>query len=185
MFETLQKKGQECRDHVGDRSNCQRFVRCFNNLRVLFTCATGTSYSTKARACLPSNLVTDCNDLKDRIGRFNLILVQNSTKKNKHISIFNIDIAVNPNVNATEDEYPTIEADINALDMSSDKNITARDSATSAPKQFGCGSYCKNQGVCIIVSQSVTCQCPTGYSGIQCQITRMIKKTEIRIIFTI
>lgn len=61
--------GQECRDLAGDRSNCQRFVRCFNNLRVLFTCAQGMAYVPELKTCVPKESVKDCHDSKDRIGK--------------------------------------------------------------------------------------------------------------------
>lgn len=147
-FADTKSKRQECRDFVGDRSNCRRFVRCFHNLRVLFTCANGTAYAPKLKSCVDASTVKDCADTTDRV-----------------------EIIINTNVNATEDDYPTIEADINALESLSQKDVSAKDTSANTPKQFGCGSYCKNQGVCVIVAQSVTCECPTGYSGLQCQVT--------------
>jgi hypothetical protein len=71
MKNKLFSLGQECRDLVGDRSNCQRFVRCFQNLRVLFTCAKGTAYVPELRTCVPKESVKNCNDSKDRIGKLN------------------------------------------------------------------------------------------------------------------
>ena len=62
--------GQQCRDLAGDRSNCQRFIRCFHNLRVLFTCASGTAYVPELKTCVAKELVKDCNNSKDRIGSF-------------------------------------------------------------------------------------------------------------------
>ena len=61
--------GQECRDLVGDRSNCQRFIRCFQNLRVLFTCANGMAYVPELKTCVPKESVKNCDDPKDRIGK--------------------------------------------------------------------------------------------------------------------
>ncbi len=63
-------KGQQCRDYAGDRSNCQRFIRCFYNLRVLFTCASGTAYVPDLQTCVATELVNDCDDSKNRIGKF-------------------------------------------------------------------------------------------------------------------
>ncbi|CAF1211241.1 unnamed protein product [Rotaria sordida] len=147
----IKKKRQECRDYVGDRANCQRFVRCFHNLRVLFTCASGTVYEPKLKTCIEKELVTDCDDSKDRV-----------------------EIIISSNVTASDDDYPTIEADEDALNIISLKDITGKDSSTNVQKQFGCGSYCKNQGLCVIVAQAVTCQCQSGYTGHQCQITPLV-----------
>ena len=68
-------QGQQCRDLVGDRSNCQRFVRCFHNLRVLFTCAAGTAYVPDLKTCVEKDLVKNCNDSKDRIGKFDGLFI--------------------------------------------------------------------------------------------------------------
>ncbi|CAF0870390.1 unnamed protein product [Adineta ricciae] len=147
----IKSKRQQCRDMAGDRSNCQRFVRCFNNLRVLFTCAAGTAYVPELKECVDKEKVKNCDDSKDRI-----------------------DITITANATNIDEEYPTIEADANALDLSQQKGVSKRDAATSIPKQFGCQSYCQNQGVCVLVAQSVTCRCPTGYTGIQCQVTPIV-----------
>ncbi|CAF2582775.1 unnamed protein product [Rotaria sp. Silwood2] len=63
-------KRQQCRDFAGDRSNCQRFIRCFHNLRVVFTCASGTAYVPELKTCVAKELVTDCNDSVNRVGKF-------------------------------------------------------------------------------------------------------------------
>ena len=85
---------------------------------------------------------------------------------------FDLDIVISTNGTHSDDEYPTIIADINALEGPAQKDISVRGSAANTPKQFGCQSYCQNQGVCAIVSQSVTCQCLNGYTGVQCQVAR-------------
>lgn len=88
--------------------------------------------------------------------------------------MLDLDIVISKNVTQSEDDYPTIEADVNALEIPSYKGLSAKDSATNIPKQFGCQSYCQNQGVCVLVEQSVSCQCPNGYTGLQCQVARKI-----------
>ena len=67
-------KGPQCHDFAGDRSNCQRFIRCFHNLRVLFTCGSGTAYVPELQTCVGKELVTDCDDSKHRIGKFYSII---------------------------------------------------------------------------------------------------------------
>ena len=90
----------------------------------------------------------------------------------------NIDVVITTNVTQANDDYITIEADPNALESLSQKGISTKDAAANTPKQFGCGSYCQNRGVCVLAAQTVSCQCPNGYGGIQCQIARKIKKTS-------
>lgn len=41
-----------------------------------------------------------------------------------------------------------------------------------SPRQFGCSSYCYNQGVCVLEGQKITCRCPPGFLGVRCQVAR-------------
>ncbi|CAF1627731.1 unnamed protein product [Rotaria magnacalcarata] len=150
-FADVNSKRPECRDLVGDMSNCSRFVRCFRNVRVIFTCTSGTLYSPKSKSCVDKSLVNDCDDPKERV-----------------------EVSIKQDVNVTDDEYPTIEADVNALEILSEKDVSSKDITARTQKGFGCGSYCKNQGQCVIVSQTVSCECPTGYSGVQCQVAPVV-----------
>lgn len=96
-----------------------------------------------------------------------------------------LDIVITANGTHSEDDYPTIIADVNALEGPSQKDISVKGSAANTPKQFGCQSYCQNQGVCTIVAQSVNCQCLNGYTGVQCQVARKSQKRRIELIVSI
>jgi hypothetical protein len=52
------------------------------------------------------------------------------------------------------------------------KSLSSNDGIHIASRQFGCSSYCYNQGVCVLVGQAITCRCPTGFIGVRCQIAR-------------
>jgi len=97
---------------------------------------------------------------------------------NKKKSIlFNIEITISSNNNPNEiDEYPTIEADLNALDvLSMQKSLSPNNGISgTTPKQFGCSSFCYNQGICVLVGQKITCRCAPGFIGVRCQIARKI-----------
>ena len=123
------------------------------------------------KTCVPKESA-NCNDFRDRMGKFNDIHFM------KKITLLNIDLIITSNVTHSGEEYPTIEADINALEVPGQKDIAAKDVATNIPKQFGCQSYCQNQGVCVLAAQSVSCQCAGGYTGLQCQVARKIKTKE-------
>ena len=82
------------------------------------------------------------------------------------------EVTISANGTQSDDDYPTIVADLNALEGPTQKDISSKGGAANTPKQFGCGSYCQNQGVCVIVAQAVSCRCPNGYSGLQCQVAR-------------
>lgn len=87
-------------------------------------------------------------------------------------TFFSLEVTLTGNATQSDEEYPTIEADLNALEGPTQKDISGKGGAANTPKQFGCGSYCQNQGVCVLAAQSVSCRCPTGFSGIQCQVAR-------------
>ena len=70
------------------------------------------------------------------------------------------------------DDYPTIEADLNALEAPMQKSLSADLGPRITPRQFGCSSYCYNQGVCVLVGQKITCRCPPGFIGVRCQVSR-------------
>jgi hypothetical protein len=169
-------KGQECRDLAGDRGNCQRFIRCFHNLRVLFTCPNGTAYMPDIKTCVDKDLVKDCDDSKNRIGKY-LDILQESKNEN----LLYIEVTISSNGTQADSDYPTIEADMDALETPSQKIISTKGAAANTPKQFGCQSYCQNQGVCVLVAQAVSCRCPTGYSGVQCQVIRKMMKRSFTI----
>jgi hypothetical protein len=99
-------------------------------------------------------------------------------KQKTRLNSLNIDVVITTNVTASDDEYPTIEADDNALEAPSQKDVSTKISAVNTPKQFGCASYCQNRGVCVLAAQSVSCRCPTGYTGLRCQVARKIKKEK-------
>lgn len=42
------------------------------------------------------------------------------------------------------------------------------------PRQFGCSSFCYNQGACVLVGQAITCRCAPGFIGTRCQVARKI-----------
>lgn len=157
---------------VGDLTNCQRFVRCFHNLRVLFTCAAGTAYVPEMKTCVEKEQVKNCDDPKDRIGK------PRARRERTTIIVSFVEVIISANATDSSEEYPTIEADANALDLSAPKGVATKNSAANTPKQFGCQSYCQNQGVCVIVAQSVSCRCPTGYTGLQCQVARKFESTK-------
>ena len=73
------------------------------------------------------------------------------------------------------DDYPTIEADLNALEAPMQKSLSQHAPLAITPRQFGCSSYCYNQGICVLVGQKISCRCPTGFIGLRCQVARKIR----------
>lgn len=80
---------------------------------------------------------------------------------------------MNSNASSNEiDDYPTIEADLNSLDIPMQKSLS---STSATPRQFGCSSFCYNQGICVLVGQTITCRCAPGFIGTRCQVARKIQ----------
>jgi len=143
-------KRPPCRDFAGDLSNCQRFIRCFHNLRVIFSCPSGTAYVPELQTCVARELVIDCEDSKNRE---EVIITSNDDQDHT-------------------DDYPTIEADLNALEAPMQKSLSSDLGPRPSPRQFGCSSYCYNQGVCVLEGQKITCRCPPGFLGVRCQVAQ-------------
>jgi hypothetical protein len=86
---------------------------------------------------------------------------------------FIIEITISSNNTPDEnDDYPTIEADLNSLEVPMQKSFSSNLGASITPRQFGCSSFCYNQGVCILVGQKITCSCTPGFVGVRCQVAR-------------
>ena len=90
---------------------------------------------------------------------------------------FCLDITITPNALPDgEDDYPTIEADFNSLEVPMQKSLSSDSGISGTPRQFGCSSFCYNQGVCILSGQSISCRCSPGFIGTRCQVSRKNRK---------
>ncbi|CAF1195303.1 unnamed protein product [Didymodactylos carnosus] len=150
---------QKCEDFSPD-TDCTKFIRCFHNLRVKFTCADGTAWEKDLKTCVHKEWVESCNT-KAKIAN---------------------------EVDYTEDnsDLLTIEADEDALSnftLSRSLSDARASGPIVTPKQFGCPTYCSNGattnmcspnpclngGVCINVNPGFRCQCPTSFTGNRCE----------------
>ena len=105
--------------------------------------------------------------------------------QNQYLS-YSTEVTVSSNTNPSEqDDYPTIEADLNALEVPMQKSLSGDVGVSGTPRQFGCSSYCYNQGTCVLVGQRITCRCPAGFVGVRCQVARMMLNYQKRFIFNI
>ncbi|CAF0823533.1 unnamed protein product [Rotaria sordida] len=147
-------KRPQCHDFAGDRSNCQRFIRCFYNLRVVFTCASGTAYVPELQTCVAKELVTD------------LTISSNDTLDEN-------------------DDYPTIEADLDVLEAPMQKSLSPYVDISVTSRRFGCSSFCYNDGICVLVGQSITCRCQPGYIGVRCQVAQSAISTRQQVCGTL
>ncbi|CAF4568625.1 unnamed protein product [Rotaria magnacalcarata] len=131
-----------CEDFSADTGSCTKFIRCFYNIRIRFTCPSGTAWEESLRTCLSTEYVEKCQKInQQRV----LIDATNDT------DLFDTDL---------------FDADIDAL-----LNISMAETIAEAralgpmvtPKQYRC-SYC-NTGACAVVANTIKCYCGNS----QCQ----------------
>jgi hypothetical protein len=52
---------ESCEDFSPDQENCTKFIRCFYNLRIKFTCPPGTAWENSLKTCVWKEYVEACN----------------------------------------------------------------------------------------------------------------------------
>jgi hypothetical protein len=52
---------ETCEDFSADQENCSKFIRCFYNLRIKFTCPPGTAWENSLKTCVLKEYVEACN----------------------------------------------------------------------------------------------------------------------------
>ncbi|CAF2052537.1 unnamed protein product [Rotaria magnacalcarata] len=130
-----------CEDFSADTGSCTKFIRCFHNIRIRFTCPSGTAWEESLRTCLSTEYVEKCQ----KINQQRVLNATNDT------DLFDTDL---------------FDADIDAL-----LNISMAETIAEAralgpmvtPKQYRC-SYC-NTGACAVVANTIKCYCGNS----QCQ----------------
>ncbi len=103
----------------------------------------------------------------------------NNNKEKRKSILYLIEITISSNITPNEnDDYPTIEADLNAIEVPTQKSLSLDGAISITPRQFGCSSFCYNQGRCVLVGQKITCRCASGFIGVRCQVSRKIWKQK-------
>jgi hypothetical protein len=51
---------EKCEDFSADAENCTKFIRCFHNLRIKFTCGPGTAWENTLKTCVWKEYVESC-----------------------------------------------------------------------------------------------------------------------------
>ncbi|CAF1175475.1 unnamed protein product [Rotaria magnacalcarata] len=124
--------GQEtCKDYSPDPANCTKFIRCFHNLRIKFTCPPDTAWEDSLKTCVWKEYVEACN-------------VKNLANQR----------------NLDDSEMETYEADPHALDDIPVGRTLAEARALGplvTPKQYAC-TLC-NVGACGGTATTVQCYC--------------------------
>jgi hypothetical protein len=57
---------EECEDYVADEENCAKFIRCFGNIRIKFTCTPGTTWDDSIKTCVYAENVEGCQRVKQQ-----------------------------------------------------------------------------------------------------------------------
>ncbi|CAF3580624.1 unnamed protein product [Rotaria socialis] len=122
---------QICEDFSADAGSCTKFIRCFHNIRIRFTCPSGTAWEESLRTCLSTEYVERCQKINQ-----------------KRIA-----------VDATNDT-DLFDADIDALLNITMAASIAEARALGPmimPRQYRC-SFC-NTGACAVVANTIKCYC--------------------------
>ncbi|CAF0902610.1 unnamed protein product [Rotaria sordida] len=126
-----------CEDFSADQ-DCTKFIRCFHNLRIKFTCPSGTAWEDSLKTCAWKEYVESCNE--------------ESSPSPRHLD-------------TVDNTIETYEADPHALDNITISQTLAEARALGpivTPKRYQC-TYC-TVGVCNPTVNTVQCLCGT----IQC-----------------
>ncbi|CAF0950672.1 unnamed protein product [Rotaria sordida] len=119
-----------CQDFSADEGNCTKFIRCFQHLRIRFTCAPGTAWEDSLKTCVWLEQVEACQQVK----------------KQRQLD--------------TTSDMVTYDADINALNDIPVGQTLAEARALGpivTPRQYRC-SFCRT-GLCGIVVNTIQCFC--------------------------
>ncbi|CAF4064985.1 unnamed protein product [Adineta steineri] len=122
---------QACEDFAVDETDCTKFIRCFDNVRIRFTCTAGTAWEDSIKTCVSKEQVQACKQQVKQQRKFNM-----------------------------DNDTIIYEADINALNSIPVGKTLAEARALGpivTPKQYQC-SLC-NTGACGIVVNVVQCIC--------------------------
>ena len=52
---------EKCEDYSPDPANCEKFIRCFHNLRIKFNCPPDTAWEDSLKTCVWKEYVEACN----------------------------------------------------------------------------------------------------------------------------
>jgi hypothetical protein len=124
---------QPCEDFTADQESCTKFIRCFGNIRIRFTCPPGTAWEDSLNTCVWIEQVQGCK----------------RTNQQRKLDLTNNTIIYEADVNALKD-IPVGQT----LD---EARILG---PIVTPKQYQC-SYC-GSGACAIVVNTVQCLCGTN-----------------------
>ena len=145
---------EACQDYAADQNNCTKFTRCFHNLRIIFTCPSGSAWEDSLKTCVHSNHVDACKLVHQEKRKLGKSFVGRMPCPSK-IYVRSVRVYV-----ATPDDIVTYEADVDALiNMTIGETVAQGRSLGPmvTPKQFSC-SFCRS-GSCGVVQNTFQCTC--------------------------
>ncbi|CAF2480711.1 unnamed protein product [Rotaria sp. Silwood2] len=119
-----------CQDFSADEESCTKFIRCFQNLRIRFTCAPGTAWEDSLKTCVWIEQVEGCKKVKQQ----------------RKLDIDNDMITYDADINALND-IPVGQTLVEARALG----------PILTPRQYRC-SFCST-GLCGIVVNTIQCFC--------------------------
>lgn len=55
-----------CQDFQADPTDCRKFIRCFNNVQIKFTCPLGAAWESSLKTCVAIESVDSCKKVQER-----------------------------------------------------------------------------------------------------------------------
>ncbi|CAF1436970.1 unnamed protein product, partial [Didymodactylos carnosus] len=158
---------QQCEDFSAD-GDCRKFIRCFSNLRVKFTCGIGTAWDKNLKTCVHREWVESCSAkarAADEDALSNLTLSRSISEASES------GVIVTPKQFACSSYClygGSCKVVVNAVQCQCPSNIQCQ---AVVIKPSPCAtSPCSNGGLCQNSGASFACRCPLGFIGLTCQV---------------
>ncbi|CAF1035730.1 unnamed protein product [Adineta ricciae] len=176
---------QACEDFAPDANNCTKFIRCFGNIRIRFTCAAGTAWENSLKTCVWTEQVEACKRVHQQRK------VETETTNGMVIYDADEDALNNIAVGRTLDEARALGPIVTpkqyrcsfcgtgvcGIIVNTIQCICGNNPCPPAPTQpttiqprNPCAvNPCLNGGQCIPSGQGFVCNCPETYTGNRCE----------------
>ncbi|CAF3682265.1 unnamed protein product [Adineta steineri] len=169
-----------CVDFSADPADCTKFIRCFHNLRIRFTCPPGTAWEDSLKTCVWKEYVEACNG-QPRAKQINL---------GKGIKIYEADRNAlnNITIGRTLSEARALGKIVTPRQYQCTLCATGACAVVVTTVQCVCGTAqclptsaaiqtrnpcainpCLNGGQCLMNGQGFICNCPATFAGNRCE----------------
>ncbi|UJR26457.1 hypothetical protein I4U23_007787 [Adineta vaga] len=173
---------QACEDFVADANNCKKFVRCFGNVRIRFTCAAGTAWEDSLKTCIWVEQVEACKRVQQqrKIDTTNDMIIYDADEN----ALNNIAVArtldearaLGPIVTPKQYRCSFCGTGVCGIIVNTIQCICGNTQCppvtqptTIQPRNPCAQNPCLNGGQCISSGQGFICNCPETHTGNRCE----------------